>query len=116
MAKKKVLGIKYGIEITKPWSQEMYLHNDLVAAEMKKNIVEAIIHAYNNNNLTVLREIGKSICAYSFYYDITAFEMYNKILSDLQHVQNYWLNDEYSWLVSKGYVKEVEINFVGYDK
>ena len=30
--------IKYGIKITKPWSKEMYEHNDKVADMMKKNI------------------------------------------------------------------------------
>ena len=29
---------KYGIKITKPWSREMYDHNDIVSEEMKKNI------------------------------------------------------------------------------
>ena len=28
--------IKYGIKITKPWSKEMYDHNDKVADIMKK--------------------------------------------------------------------------------
>ena len=36
---KKPNEIKYGIEITKPHSQEMYDHNDMVATEMKTNIL-----------------------------------------------------------------------------
>ena len=35
---KKSPKIQYGIEITKPWSREMYDHNDIVSEEMKKNI------------------------------------------------------------------------------
>ena len=37
---KKPAEVKYGIEITKPHSQEMYDHNDMVAAEIKKNIIQ----------------------------------------------------------------------------
>ena len=33
----KVLEKKYGIEITKPFSKEMYAHNDQVAEEMRIN-------------------------------------------------------------------------------
>ena len=31
--------MKYGIEITKPFSKEMYNHNDMVAEEMKANLL-----------------------------------------------------------------------------
>ena len=37
---KKPNEVKYGIEITKPHSQEMYDHNDMVSAEMKANILD----------------------------------------------------------------------------
>ena len=32
----KKIESKYGIEITKPWSKEMYDHNEKVAEEMRK--------------------------------------------------------------------------------
>jgi len=38
---KKSPKIKYGIEITKPHSKEMYDHNDMVNSLMKKNILES---------------------------------------------------------------------------
>mgnify|MGYP003123444484 CR=1 FL=1 len=44
---KKSPKVQYGIEITKPWSKEMYDHNDIVSEEMKKNIIqkwEALIY------------------------------------------------------------------------
>ena len=37
---KKSPKVQYGIEITKPWSKEMYDHNDKVSEEMKKNIIK----------------------------------------------------------------------------
>ena len=36
---KKSPKVQYGIEITKPWSKEMYDHNDKVASEMKANLM-----------------------------------------------------------------------------
>ena len=36
MAKSKK--IMYGIEITKPWSKEMYAHNDIILEIKKTNI------------------------------------------------------------------------------
>ena len=116
MSKVKVLGNQYGIEITKPWSQEMYKHNDTVASEMKENIFQALNKAYSDNNETALREIGKSVCAYGFGQGFDMDEMHMEICRELDRVQNYWLNDEYPYLVSKGYVENVKMNFVGYDK
>ena len=37
----KELETKYGIQITKPFSKEMYDHNDMCATEMKNNIRNA---------------------------------------------------------------------------
>jgi hypothetical protein len=51
----KILGQKYGVTITKPWSKEMYEHNDTVADFMKENIFTALTSAYNqcNSNLQI---------------------------------------------------------------
>ena len=38
MASKKQNSFKYGIEITKPWSKEMYDQNDKVSEIVKQNI------------------------------------------------------------------------------
>ena len=38
---------KYGIEITKPWSKEMYDHNDEVLSEVKQLIGNKWLHAYH---------------------------------------------------------------------
>ena len=35
---KKSPKVQYGIEITKPWSKDMYEHNEKVSEEMKQNI------------------------------------------------------------------------------
>ena len=116
MSKIKVLDVKYGIAITKPWSKEMYEHNDKVASEMKENIFQALNEAYSKDDETALREIGRSVCAYRFGDGYDMDEIHIEICRELDNVQNYWLNDEYPSLVRKGYVKDIKIGFVGYDK
>ena len=42
---KKKSEIKYGIEITKPHSKDMYNHNDMIAEEMKRiSILDQLGH------------------------------------------------------------------------
>jgi len=43
---KKEKRVEFGIEITKPWSAEMYDHNDEVAAAVKAKVHEMWIEAY----------------------------------------------------------------------
>jgi basic membrane lipoprotein Med (substrate-binding protein (PBP1-ABC) superfamily) len=116
MSKVKVLGNQYGIEITRPWNDKMYEHNDKVASEMKENIFQAINKAYNDDDETALKEIGKSVSGYGFGFGFGMDEMHAQISKELDRVQNFWLNDVYPHLVKKGYVKELEIGFVGYGK
>jgi hypothetical protein len=71
---------------------------------------------YKKNDEAALREIGKSVLAYGFGQGYSMDEMYNEICSELDVVQNFWLNEEYPYLAKKGYVRVVEIGFVGYDK
>ena len=40
---------KYGIEITKPWSKEMYAHNDEVLREVVEEVKDRWLHAYHDS-------------------------------------------------------------------
>ena len=40
---------KYGIEITKPWSKEMYAHNDEVLREVVEEVKNRWLHAYHDS-------------------------------------------------------------------
>lgn len=116
MSKVKVLGNKYGIEITKPWSSEMYEHNDKVAESMKNLISDSLRITYAFDMDDKLRELCKHICAYGMSSNYTNEEIYNEACTELNQVQNFWLNDIWPDLVKDGHVKDVEIGFVGYDK
>ncbi len=46
MRKKKEKVFQHGIEITKPWSREMYAHNDKVSTEVRDEVWERWAKAY----------------------------------------------------------------------
>ena len=60
---KKSPEIKYGIEITKPWSKEMYDHNEKVASEMKANLM-------HHWNLIVNKCPYKLCCVFFILYTL----------------------------------------------
>ncbi len=110
----KVLGTKYGIEITKPWNAEMYDHNDKVADLMKAELKLALVKAYKTEDEELLREVASVIepCGYGYGFDMKG--IYKDALRGLEMVQNYWLNEEYPYGVTKGIVPSVELEFIGY--
>ena len=110
----KVLGTKYGIEITRPWNKEMYDHNDKVADLMKAELRLALSKALRTENEQLLRDVASVIdpCGYGLGFEVE--DIYNDALKNLDMVQNYWLNEEYPYGVKKGIVPSVELEFIGY--
>ena len=60
---KKAKEIKHGIEITKPWSKEMYAHNEKVSEDVKTQILnkwneamEQAEHEYDENTCEIEAE------------------------------------------------------------
>ena len=106
--------MNYGIEITKPWSKEMYDHNDMVSQLMKLEIIKSIVNFQNDfDKLNELMVLCGGI-KYGDSYDIE--ELKEDCLNEVDNVQNYWLNEEYPYAVSNGLVNEVGLKFIGYDK
>ena len=44
---KKEAKVEFGITITKPWSKEMYAHNDALAEDVKETVMQMWKTAYN---------------------------------------------------------------------
>jgi hypothetical protein len=105
---------KYGIEITRPWSKEMYDHNDMVGELMKSQITNSI--KSNKNNWDVLNELMTLCGGVKYGIGFSIDDLYKDCLTEVETVQNYWLHQEYPYAVSKGYVNDVDIEFIGYDK
>jgi hypothetical protein len=106
--------MNYGIKITKPWSKEMYDHNNMVSQLMKLEIIKSIVNFQNDfDKLNELMVLCGGI-KYGGSYDIE--ELKEDCLNEVDTVQNYWLNEEYPFAVSNGLVDDVKLKFVGYDK
>ena len=110
---KKVIGSKYGIQITRPWNNEMYDWNDEVAKVIKIGLYSKLEELYKKKDIDGMNEIAKSFGAgYGFGFDVDS--IYTGIFEDLKDIQNYQLNEELEWLVSKNIIKKPKYEFVGY--
>ena len=111
---KKEPKMRYGIAITKPFSSEMYDHNDKVAEIMKTNITKAL----NNRRHTVqdLDKMATHITGYRFGVGMSRDAIREDLLNAVSSLANWWLAQEYDYLVTDGYCKPVEFNMIGFDK
>jgi hypothetical protein len=125
---KKTPKIRYGIEITKPFSKEMYDHNDAIALEMKRHILSEIHLAYSqakgdiaanggmSTGFDLLQEIVKCFtgCGYGDGFDLD--EIRDEGINTLANTENWSLHEEYSWLCSKGIVPLLDAGMIGHNK
>ena len=110
----KVREVKYGIEITKPWSKEMYDHNDTISEIVKQNIETALFQIFKDGDEKSLRKISKSICAHGFGDGFSFNDIYNKSMDELDRCENYWLNEIYPEIVKDEFAPELKYFFIGY--
>ncbi len=138
---KKAPKIEYGIEIVKPWSKEMYDHNDVVSEEMKMNILDAWKKALSrlNANLTKIdheglqwdeeafnnesNEISNPILVklqrgimYTGYGDgFTIQDVNDEFERELENMPNYQLHESYSYLAFEGLLPRTTFMLVGFE-
>ena len=110
----KVVETKYGIQITKPWNNEMYDHNDKVAELMKAELLIKLELAKETEDEELLRNVAKIIQPAGYCSGYEFEDIYNDAIRELEMVENYWFNEEYPYGVSKGIVPSVELEFIGY--
>jgi len=120
MPKKKE--IKYGIQITKPFSKDMYSHNDMVAEEMKRNIKDA----WANEVIKFMRDdewptegkivdIQKGVCAVGYGDGFTIDEVQKDFLQELDNMANWQLHEEYSYMSFKNLVPRTRFMMLGFE-
>ena len=124
---KKAPVYKYGIEITKPHSKEMYAHNDSVAEEMKRNILSEIHLAYSQAIGDIaanggsdagekrLRKIVQAFTGYQFGDGYDLEDIKNEGINTLATTANWSLHEEYSYLCFKSIVPRTRFMMVGFD-
>jgi len=111
----KTYGVKYGVIITKPWSNEMYDHNDTVSEEMKKKIKNAVDIAYDSGDIEFLKRIAKLICYYGFGDGYDLDDIYKDTLQELEQMANYQLHEVYTDMEGTNYVPKLDEYLIGYD-
>ena len=121
----KKIESKYGIEITKPWSKEMYDHNDIVSEEMKKNIIkkwDTIVKRLSMDQDWCLLsddseivKLQKGIC-YSGYGDgFTLEDVDEEFRSEVENMPNYQLHETYSYLAFEGMLPRTSFMLIGFE-
>ena len=114
-----ILGTQHGITVTRPWNKEMYDHNDEVAEKMKDLIqseLDRLNPVENPENEDRFRVLAKFICAYGYGAGYPLDAMVEDTNRRLEQAENYWLHQEYPYMVKEGFCPELEVGFVGYDK
>ena len=114
MKPKKQPKVEYGIEITKPWSNEMYDHNDKISEIVKTNIEVALFVIFRDRDEDALRKISKHISSYGFGDGYSFDNIYDETMKSLDISDNYWLNEIYDDIVSDGFAPKLDEFFIGY--
>ena len=122
---KKSPKVQYGIQITKPWSKEMYDHNDIVSEEMKKNIIkkwDTIVKRLDmDQDWSLLSDdseivkLQKGIC-YSGYGDgFTLEDVDEEFRSEVENMPNYQLHETYSYLAFERILPRTSFMLIGFE-
>ena len=121
---KKAAKVEYGIQIVKPWSNEMYDHNDIVAEVVRIKVKQLWIAAlmqyqkeFDGNDQmlesdwvvasTELKRIQTAITCYGFGYGYDVNQVVDRVMQELDDAPYYRLNEmveELELELEKGFV------------
>ena len=115
---KKKPEVKYGIQITKPFSVEMYDHNKGIATTMNVHIDAALTRCITCEPIMEekLRDIAHSICGVGFGEGYSLGDIHKEAEMALLNLADWRMNEEYEYLCYKGYVPKLEQGMVGFSK
>jgi len=92
---------KHGIEITKPWSKEMYNYNDKVRDYMIKETKFAINSV---QDVTTANKLAKIINPYGYGEGYDLEDMKADMLKNAEYFENYWLTEIWDELIEADFV------------
>ena len=127
---KKEIKTQYGIQITKPWSKEMYAHNEQVAEavrilvtqrwenalnafeeELEDGIVEYDMSELEWSEATKeLKEIQTAITCYGFGYGYDVARVAEIVEQELEDAPFYRLNE-----IAEELELDLKVGFVGFN-
>ena len=95
---------KYGIEITKPWSKEMYAFNEDLKELMidKINVAIQLLEDEEDAN-----ELARIINPRGYGIGFELEDMKEDMLKNSEYFDNYWLADIWNELIDKNYVEPI---------
>ena len=123
---KKEKKVEFGIEIVKPWSKEMYDHNDMVADAVRILVEQRWENALNafeeelgeefmsDTEWTVLataemKEIQRAITCYGFGYGYDVATVAERVMQELDDAPLYRLNE-----IAEELELDLKVGFVGF--
>ena len=116
MSTKKEPKFEYGIEITKPWSIEMYDHNETLGEKLRIELMETLDKIVKYQDEGELRKFSKAICYSSFGEGYSYDDIIKETQKDIETIPNFQLNEDFDYLEEQGYIKKQPKRFIGYGK
>ena len=123
---KKEKKVVYGIEITKPWSKEMYDHNDMVAEAVRilvtqrwENALNAFEEELGEEFMTdvdwdqateEMKEIQRAVTVVGFGYGYDVAEVSRRVEQELEDAPYYHLKD-----IAEDLELDLKVGFVGFN-
>ena len=123
---KKEKKIVYGIEIVKPWSSEMYAHNEMVADAVRVLVTQRWENALNafeemfddefmselewDQATTELKKIQRAVTVYMFGRGYTVERVSKIVEQELEDAPLYRLNE-----IAEELELDLKVGFVGFN-
>lgn len=108
---------KNGVEITKPWSQEMYDHNAELVDHYRREITTIIESATTEEEL---KSIAHCI-DFSSYVNYTMEEIREDLINTIETSENYWYKEMIESLANAGLIEMIKdsngepMNIIGFE-
>ena len=108
---------KNGVEITKPWSQEMYDHNAELVDHYRRKITTIIESATTEKELKVIA----NCIDFSSYVNYEMEEIREDLIKTIECSENYWYKEMVENLVNAGLLEMVKdsdgepMNIIGFE-
>lgn len=95
---------KYGIEITKPWSKEMYEFNDSIS-EIMIDDIQSLIETLDNEEAA--QRLADIINPYTYGQGYDLERMKRDMLNNTETFEKWWLNEIWPQLIDKGFLEPI---------
>ena len=108
---------KNGVEITKPWSQEMYDHNAQLVDHYRREITTLIESATTEKELSAIARCSEP----SMYVNYEVHEIKQDLLNTLESIETYWYKEMITNLSDAGLLEMVKdsdgepMNIIGFE-